>query len=130
MKRDMDLVRQILITIEDHEHGYAPQTIDIPGYGQDVIGFHVLLLGEAGLLDVTESSTYGSKTPTAFARRLRWEGYEFLGNARNETIWSKVKSTVVAKGGTVSFDVLKFLVTETAKGYFMPGSVPPLPPTI
>lgn len=27
MKRDMDLVRQILITIEDYEHGFAPETI-------------------------------------------------------------------------------------------------------
>jgi hypothetical protein len=30
MKRDMDLVRQILIVIEDHEHGFAPAEIVVP----------------------------------------------------------------------------------------------------
>jgi hypothetical protein len=35
---------------------------------------------------------------------------------------------VIAKGGSVSFEVLKFLVVETAKSYFMPGQPPTLPP--
>ena len=30
VKRVVDLVRQILIAVEEHEHGYAPQTIDVP----------------------------------------------------------------------------------------------------
>jgi len=30
MKRDMDLVRQILMVMEDHEHGFAPNPFDFP----------------------------------------------------------------------------------------------------
>jgi hypothetical protein len=130
MKRDMDLVRQILMTIEDHEHGYAPETIEVPGYTEEVIGFHLLLMGEAGLLKVVESSVFGAHTPDAVVERITWAGYEFLANARNETVWNRVKGIVVAKGGSVSFEVLKFLVVETAKSYFLsgqPGSLPPHP---
>jgi hypothetical protein len=38
----------------------------------------------------------------------------------------KVKGIIVSKGGTVSFEVLRFLVVETAKHYFLSGQ--PLPP--
>jgi hypothetical protein len=32
MKRDMDLVREILVQIEEHEHGMAPRNLTIEGY--------------------------------------------------------------------------------------------------
>jgi hypothetical protein len=48
MKRDMDLVRKILLQIEEHPHGFAPNYLAIEDYTQEQIGFHVLLMGEAG----------------------------------------------------------------------------------
>lgn len=128
MKRDMELVRQILLTVENHEHGYAPERIEVPNYTEEVIGYHLLLMGEAGLLRVHQSSVFEDASPMAVVERMTWWGHEFIGNARNETIWAKVKAIVVAKGGSVSFEVLRFLVTETAKSYFLPEAAPPLPP--
>jgi Hypothetical protein (DUF2513) len=128
MKRDMELVRQILLLIEDHEHGHAPPTIELPGYTEDIIGYHLVLMGEAGLLDVVETTTYGALSPSAVVTRMTWAGHEFAANTRNETVWKKVKGVVVAKGGSVSFEVMKFLVVETAKSYFLPGQPPQLPP--
>jgi len=83
-------------------------------------------MGEAGLIKATSTTSFCSASPTAVASRITWEGHEFLANARNETVWSKVKSIVLAKGGSVSFEVLKFLVVETAKSTFLPGH-PTLP---
>ncbi|MEO8520559.1 MAG: DUF2513 domain-containing protein [Acidobacteriota bacterium] len=126
MKRDMDLVRQILMVMEDHEHGFAPSPFEVAGYTEEVVGYHLTIMGEAGLVEVEPQTTFGSASPTALAGRITWEGHEFLANVRNETVWSKVKSIVVAKGGSVSFEVLKFLVVETAKSTFLPGH-PTLP---
>jgi hypothetical protein len=129
MKRDMDLVRQILMVMEDHEHGFAPETFEVSGYTEEAIGYHLVLMEEAGLIRATVTTAFGEQSPSATPERITWEGHEFLANARNETVWSKVKSIVVAKGGSVSFEVLKFLVVETAKSYFLPGqpTVPPQP---
>jgi len=129
MKRDMDLVRQILIFIEDHEHGFAPPQIEIDGYTDEVISFHLLLMGEADLLKVIDVSAQQDLSPRCIVERMTCAGYEFLANTRNETIWNKVKGIVVSKGGSVSFEVLKFLVVETAKTYFVGGAGPAsLPP--
>lgn len=128
MKRDMDLVRQILLVLEDHEHGHPPATIDLPGYTEEAVGYHLMLMGEAGLLVVTETTCFNDPSPQAIVTRMTWAGHEFVANARNETVWKKVNGLVIAKGGTVSFEVLKFLVVETAKSYFLPGQSLQLPP--
>jgi hypothetical protein len=128
MKRDMDLVRQILIVLEDYEHGLAPEPFAVPGYTEEQIGYHIVLMDEAGLVQAHPDTSFGQQSPSAMLERITWAGHEFIGNARNETIWNRVKGIVVAKGGTVSFEVLKFLVVETAKTYFLPGAPPSLPP--
>jgi len=69
-----------------------------------------------------------SRAPARRLSGLTWAGHEFIANARNETVWAKVKATVVAKGGTASFEVLKYLVIETAKSYFLPTQAPLPPP--
>jgi hypothetical protein len=128
MKRDMDLVRQILIAIEDHEHGFAPEVIEVPGYTEETVGYHLVLMAEAGLIRASDTTSFGEQSPSALPERLTWAGHEFIANARNERVWAKVKATVMAKGGSVSFEVLKFLVVETAKSYFLPAQPPSLPP--
>jgi len=85
-------------------------------------------LGDAGLLKTGDVSMFGAASPGAIVERMTWEGHEFLDNARNETVWKKVTAIVAAKGGSVSFEVLKSLVVETAKTYFLAGSLPTLPP--
>jgi len=128
MKRDMELVRQILIAIEDHPHAHAPDSIDVPDYDEETISYHLVLMAEAGLLLVEESTTFQAHGPSAIVSRMTWDGHEFLDNARNDTVWTKVKAIVTAKGGSVSFEVLQAMVVEAAKSYFLPGVLPGLPP--
>jgi|GEM_PF-7061885 len=47
MKRDIDLVREILLALEEHDHGYAPKDLEIRGYSKEQIGYHVWLMGRA-----------------------------------------------------------------------------------
>lgn len=93
MKRDMELVRKILMKINDHEHGYAPKNFSVEGYSAAQVGFHCLLLDEAGLIQVVDSSSMGEDSPSAIPLRLTWDGYEFIENAKNENIWSEARSS-------------------------------------
>jgi len=104
MKRNMDLIRKILMVLNEHEHGYAPDELNIEGFSEDEIGYHCLILGEAGLLEVSDSSCFDSESPTADPVRLTWDGHEFIENAKNENVWSQAKE-VVGKVGEASFSV-------------------------
>ena len=96
MKRDMDLIRKMLLAIEADEHGFAPK-IEIDGYTQGDIGYHAVLLGEAGLAIVSNITTFGAKSPQAIVNRLTWEGHEFLDASRENQIWIAVLTTLIQK---------------------------------
>jgi len=50
--------------------------------------------------------------------RLTWSGHEFLNNARSDTQWKRAKDIVVAKGGAVSFEILKAVLVQVVKATF------------
>jgi hypothetical protein len=99
MKRDMDLIRKMLLKIESDEHAFAPDTIEIPSYTQEQIDYHALLLGEAGLAIIKETTGFGDKSPQAIIIRLTWAGHEFLDSAREHQIWNQAKDSIGKIGG-------------------------------
>ncbi len=106
MKRDLDLIRSLLIMMEAHEHGYAPVDIKVDGYTEEQVGFHVHLLGDAGLAVVADTTSIGSESPSAMPQYLTWAGYEFLEAAKDETVWGLAKEKVIKPAGGVAFTVL------------------------
>ncbi len=115
MKRDMDLVRKILLELEKHKHGYAPRPLAIEGHSEEEIGFHVHLMGEAGLLKTADVATRGSMSPQAQARNITWEGCEFLDAAREPSIWERAKVKIVSAGAGVTLEVLKGVLADLSK---------------
>ncbi|MCC6968965.1 MAG: DUF2513 domain-containing protein [Phycisphaerales bacterium] len=113
MKRDMDLVRLILQKMEEHELGRAPSGMTFEGYTAEQVGYHVLLMGEAGLLLAVESKEIGRKSPSAQPIRLTWAGHEFLDASRSPERWERAKSAAKGVGG-LAFDVLKSILITTA----------------
>jgi hypothetical protein len=103
MKRDMDLIRAMLLTIESDAHGFAPK-IEISGYTQEQVNYHAVLLGEAGLAKVHDVTTMGSDSPEAKITRLTWAGHEFLDSARQNQTWNLAKDAIGKIGGA-SIDV-------------------------
>jgi hypothetical protein len=100
MKRNMDLVRKILLEVERSESGYAPQPLKIRGYSDDLVGYHALIMWEAGLVEgVNAASSSSGGTPAALITRLTWQGHELLDAARQETRWKKAKSILKKVGG-------------------------------
>ena len=98
MKRDMDLVREILLRIEDTP-GFAPKNIEVEGHSEESVGYHIYLLIDAGFVEGIETTHIGSNGPTGFARRMTWEGHEFLDAAREPGRWDTVKTAIGKIGG-------------------------------
>lgn len=58
MKRDMDLVRLILLEIEKStEDPRSEIRLQIPNYTFEQISYHVMILHEAGLIEADDLST-------------------------------------------------------------------------
>jgi hypothetical protein len=119
MKRDMDLVRSIILACSEHEHGFAPD-FQIDGYSTEQVEYHKYLMVEAGLLQGKTYSVAGSETPVATVSAMTWEGHDFLEASRDDKIWAKAKQATSAAGG-MAFDVLKTilsgLATQAAKNF-------------
>jgi hypothetical protein len=113
MKRDMDLVRKILIAFEAAPFPDGQDKLHIEGYEDEDVQFHMLLMREAGLVEAIDVST--QRAIQFLPRRLTWEGYEFLEAARDETNWNKAKKTLAEKAGGLVFSLLKELLITLAK---------------
>jgi len=113
MKRDMDLLRQILLQIEEFDQGFGGDVeIEIEGCEPHVLAEHLRLLTEAGLTEgeaiPDESSNFDHIIPT----RLTCSGHDFVDSVRDLEIWRRTKEGALsAKGFTLD------LIQDFAKGF-------------
>lgn len=108
MKRDLDLVRGILLHLERAADSASPSGFsDLieAGYEIQEIHYHVRLLNDAGLIEADEIVP-GQWWP----ERMTWSGYEFLDAARNEELWRETKQTVEKRAGSAPFQVFHELL--------------------
>ncbi|HVN76941.1 MAG TPA: DUF2513 domain-containing protein [Thermoanaerobaculaceae bacterium] len=114
MKRDLDLIRKIVLAIEEAPTGFAP-TLSFDGYTQAQIGYHAWLLIDAGYATGADMTNMGSEGPEAMLRSLTWAGHEFADAARDDSRWNKALGMVKEKTGTVTIDLLKQLLGTLMK---------------
>src|SRR3989304_437946 len=88
----------MLLMVEAHPSGFAPK-IEIRGYTQEQIGYHAVLLEEAGFAKVIKTTSFGSKSPEAMMTQLTWAGHEFLDSAREIKRWNQGNDLIVKVGG-------------------------------
>jgi Hypothetical protein (DUF2513) len=116
LKRDMDLIRELLLRLEAlpiRRGGIVticPETdeLAVPGYDADQIDHHLFLIREADLIRPQEPPTFGG----VMFSRLSWEGCDFLDSIRDPEVWAKTKKSAEVAGG-FTFDLLK----DLAKGF-------------
>jgi hypothetical protein len=116
MKRDTDLVRQILIEIEKQPFTGGWIRLEIDDYDCGEISYHVMLLHEAGLILAVDTTKRNSWLPL----RLTWDGHEFLEAARDNSRWQQAKSTMMEKAGGITFEILKQLLMNLMMNQILP----------
>lgn len=114
MKRDMNLVREILFAIEDAPYDRRLAKLNLGSkVEEEVVSYHVMLLAEAGLIEAQDLSARGGGLDWR-PSRLTWEGHEFLEAARDQSRWVKATELMKEKGGGMIFDTLKGLLVKLA----------------
>ena len=107
MKREMDLVRKILLQIENEHIATAIFNLKIEGYDLATVAYHCKIMHEAGLLS-HYSGKYGNDTIYAFqVGGLTWEGNDFLDKVRDDSVWGKTKDAITQKGLPLVFETIK-----------------------
>jgi hypothetical protein len=112
MKRDMDIVRRILFAVEDAS---APVE-QLDDCEDSVFSYHVAILIESGLVRGDVSDGHNLQPVGGSIFRLTWSGHEFLDAARNDSVWHKTTGSIRSKGLSLTFDLLKELLTATLRG--------------
>jgi hypothetical protein len=117
MKRDMELIRTILLEVNNYNKPALPR-IELDEYPGELVDYHVELLVEAGLLKtgarLKTAGGWGDWTRIS----LTWDGHEFIDNAKNEEVWEKFKQIVAEKGGSISIAVATSVLASLAKQAF------------
>lgn len=116
MKRDMDLIRELLLKLEALEMRPGAIVIltrdsselAVDGYDAAQIDYHMSLIKEVGFIEGAGSNPMSGIT----FRRLTWSGHDYLDAIRDPEIWAKTKDGALAAGG-FTFDLLK----DLAKGF-------------
>lgn len=115
MKRDIDLLRSLLLAIEGCDG--PTNVVDLHASAADfpTLAAHAALLVEAGLIEAEVAHADGVVAPIYVnVHRLTWRGHEFLDNARNPETWAKARAFVADSAGTTSFEILAELLANTA----------------
>ena len=116
MRRDMDLIRELMLKLEAmpyslgvvHELPPGEGMMTFDGYSSDEIAYHLELLIEASYL-VTAGGNMGGDT---YFERLSVAGHDFVDSVRSPEVWAKTKKGAEAAGG-FTVDLLK----DLAKGF-------------
>jgi hypothetical protein len=113
VKRDLELVREILIAIEANNDWRGAEVPQIAGRDRHSVCHHIEFLAQAGYLSVQNESTPDRKDFHWI--HLIWNGHEFLDALRNETVWAQVKEKKKSAGGSLSFELAKELGITLAR---------------
>ncbi len=120
MKRDMELVRRLLMRAES-----GMEAADISGYEEEAILYHVALMADAGLIQASMTPEIGIPEQ-AVTLRLTWAGHDFLDSTRDNRIWEMAKTHILKSGASWTFEILKeFLKQEMVKRGFLGAGPPP-----
>lgn len=114
MKRDMDLVRAILIATRNLPPREVIEDMTIPGYDEATVNEHVALLVEAGLVIAEPSQLCTGRIEPYSVHRLTWAGHDFIDLALNDNVWKKLTDALGNQAMTVSFELMKALLAAIA----------------
>ena len=117
MKRNMDLVRSILLAIEaseDDPRGWV-ELASFEGLSDTEVSYHVKLMDQAGLIEADDLSTGGEDGFRWQAKGLTWDGHEFLDAARKNSVWERAKRQTLDKTGGLSLELLKTALINIGK---------------
>jgi hypothetical protein len=110
MKRDMEIIRQILMDIEAHD-----KVDDVLKVGDPHVAYQVALMKEAGLVEAVIVENQMGLPAGAALMGLTWAGHDFLDASRDNTLWRNAVEHIIKPGASWSFSILVEWLKQEAR---------------
>lgn len=114
MKRDMDLVREILKELSETDRPLDASAFVTDKRSREFVGYHIRIMQEAGLIVARIMSGDNDEYYMCQAVRMTWDGQDYLAAISSDTVWSKVKKTIAKTVGDASLATIKSLAVDMA----------------
>lgn len=114
MRRDLDLIRSILLSAENAEAAFDGMCLVNGPRTPDVVGFHVELAASHGLIRAKVDRSNGGRVANIWIESLTWEGYDYLDAIRSPKVWGKAKEAIREAVGDTSLSVVKEVCSMVA----------------
>lgn len=115
MRRDMDLIRELLFKLEtigkpgmNFSIRCTDEEVQVDGYSHQDIAAHFEMLIDSGLVIGKVSGA------TLYFQRLSHEGHEFMAAVREKEVWEKTKAAA-KKGGSETLQFMWDVAKSVAK---------------
>lgn len=108
MKRNMDLIRHLLLYLEEKPDPSLVKAEDIvaEGFSAGEVQYHLNLMFQAGLINGEDvRSTTSARLISVLPFDLTWQGHEFLEAIRDPEIWRQAKAGA-SRAGTAGIDFI------------------------
>lgn len=115
MRRDWDVIRQIMLNLEDAESVITTLTPEaVEGYPRNLVCYNMVLLKEAELAEGSVLRGMGND-PDCVLLRLTFAGHELLDQIRPKPMWEKIKSYVKKHGMELSLEAVRTAAAIVAR---------------
>lgn len=116
MKRDLDLVRCIVMSVEKADGPIEYDVLSRCCGDMGKLAFHIGLMQSHGLI-VSEVDCDGFGEPIDVRiSSMTWEGYDYLDAIRSPQVWNKAKEAISKAVGDTSLSVVKQTCSMVAMG--------------
>lgn len=123
MKLNLDLIREILITLENNSDGWKnfsvssvyelnPETFDTYG-GLNAVEYHLKQLALDNYIITTNG--YNIRQGDGYIIDLTWEGHKFTHNITDPSIWKKTLTKIESLTSNVSLAVVGQVASAAIK---------------
>ena len=116
MKRDIDLVRRILLETEGRESPFDASELVSDCDNYESVYYHVDMMHSHGLLDADFSRDMNGKVIRCKIKALTWDGCDYIDAMRSDMVFEKtkraVKETVESTTLGAFMEVAQALATE------------------
>lgn len=108
MTRNLDLIRYILLTIENStDRVMYIEDFAAEDFTPDVVSYHIGLLLECSYINAVKMGGLGQKYAQYKVWGLTSHGHDYLDAIKNDTVWSRTKNAIKDFGSSVSFEIIK-----------------------
>lgn len=113
MRRDLDLVRSLLLAAEESDGAFDALRMPCK-FTEEEIAFHVELMTAHGLIEAKVERGFGGMPTQADIDGLTWEGFDYLDAIRSPKVWKASRDAIAKAVGDTSLSVVKETCTMVA----------------